>query len=106
MYIETREDPPVVKASGLAKGKGVIVPQSTGEALEAIDRIMIKREFGDAGRTVVVEERLEGHEASVLALVDGRTIYVLEACQDQTLGERHRTQHRRHGRVLPRRHHR
>ncbi len=82
MYIETREDPPVVKASGLAKGKGVIVPQTMAEALDAIDRIMIKREFGDAGRSVVVEERLEGHEASVLALVDGRTIYVLEACQD------------------------
>ncbi|MBX3408207.1 MAG: phosphoribosylamine--glycine ligase [Phycisphaeraceae bacterium] len=88
MYIETREDPPVVKASGLAKGKGVIVPQSTAEAIDAIDRIMIKREFGEAGRTVVVEERLEGHEASVLALVDGRTIYVLEACQDhKRLGE-------------------
>jgi phosphoribosylamine--glycine ligase len=82
MYIETREDPPVIKASGLAKGKGVIVPQTAAEALAAIDRIMIKREFGDAGKTVVVEERLEGTEASVLALVDGRTIYVLEACQD------------------------
>ncbi len=82
MYIETREEPPVVKASGLAKGKGVIVPQTAAEALAAIDRIMIKREFGDAGKTVVVEERLEGTEASVLALVDGRTIYVLEACQD------------------------
>lgn len=82
MYIETREDPPVIKASGLAKGKGVIVPATMAEALAAIDRIMIKREFGDAGKTVVVEERLEGTEASVLALVDGRTIYVLEACQD------------------------
>ncbi len=81
-YIETREDPPVIKASGLAKGKGVIVPQTAAEALAAIDRIMIKREFGDAGKTVIVEERLEGTEASVLALVDGRTIYVLEACQD------------------------
>lgn len=88
MYIETREEPPVVKASGLAKGKGVIVPQSMAEALDAIDRIMIRKEFGDAGRSVVVEERLEGTEASVLALVDGRTIYVLEACQDhKRLGE-------------------
>ncbi len=81
-YVESREDPPVIKASGLAKGKGVIVPGSMAEALAAIDRIMVKREFGDAGKTIIVEERLEGHEASVLALVDGRTIYVLEACQD------------------------
>ncbi len=88
MYIETREEPPVVKASGLAKGKGVIVPQTMAEAMAAIDRIMVKKEFGDAGKSVVVEERLEGHEASVLALVDGRTIYVLEACQDhKRLGE-------------------
>ena len=52
------------------------------EACEAVDRIMIKREFGDAGATVVIEERLKGREASVLALVDGRTIYTLEPCQD------------------------
>jgi phosphoribosylamine--glycine ligase len=81
-YLESRETPHVVKASGLAKGKGVIVPASLAEALDAVDRIMVKREFGDAGATVVIEERLTGPEASVLALVDGRTIYVLEPCQD------------------------
>lgn len=81
-YVQTREDPPVIKASGLCKGKGVIVPGSIDEALKALDRLMVKREFGEAGRTVVVEERLEGPEVSVLALVDGRNIYVLEPCQD------------------------
>ena len=81
-YVETREDPPVIKASGLAKGKGVVVPESIPEALKALERIMVKLEFGEAGRTVVVEERLEGREVSVLALTDGRTLYVLEPCQD------------------------
>lgn len=81
-FVETREDPPVIKASGLAKGKGVVVPRTIPEALEALDRMMVRLEFGDAGRTVVVEERLEGREVSLLCLVDGRTIYVLEPCQD------------------------
>ena len=81
-YVETREDPPVIKASGLCKGKGVIVPATLAEALSALDRIMNKLEFGEAGRTVVVEERLEGPEVSIMALVDGRSIYVLEPCQD------------------------
>lgn len=81
-FLESRTSPYVVKASGLAKGKGVIVPSTQEEALAAIDRIMIKKEFGEAGNTVVVEERLKGQEASVLALVDGRNIFVLEPCQD------------------------
>lgn len=81
-YVETREEAPVIKASGLCKGKGVIVPTSVAEAVAALDRIMNKLEFGEAGRTVVVEERLEGAEVSVMALVDGRNIYVLEPCQD------------------------
>jgi phosphoribosylamine--glycine ligase len=72
----------VIKAAGLAKGKGVIVPATLGEAVEALDRIMVQRVFGDAGKEVVIEERLEGTEVSVLALVDGRSIYVLETCQD------------------------
>lgn len=87
-YVETREDPPVIKASGLAKGKGVVVPETLAEAVEALERMMLKLEFGEAGRTVVVEERLEGTEASVLNLVDGRNIYVLEPCRDhKRLGE-------------------
>src|SRR5688572_26758083 len=64
-WLKSREQPPVVKAAGLAKGKGVIVPASVGEASEAIEQIMVKRVFGDAGRTVVLEERLSGPEVSV-----------------------------------------
>ncbi len=81
-YLDSRQEPPVIKAAGLAKGKGVFVPATKEEGVAALDRIMVKREFGDAGRTVVIEERLKGREVSVFALVDGRSIYVLEACQD------------------------
>ncbi|TVS20281.1 MAG: phosphoribosylamine--glycine ligase [Planctomycetaceae bacterium] len=74
--------PLVVKADGLAAGKGVIVCQRRDEVLEAIDRIAFHREFGDAGDQIVIEERLEGPEASVLAITDGRTILTLPAAQD------------------------
>lgn len=76
------ELPPVIKAAGLAKGKGVIVPSTFKEAYEAIDRIMVAKEFGEAGSRVVIEERLEGPEVSVLAIVDGHNILVLPPCQD------------------------
>lgn len=82
MFLESRTEPHVVKACGLAKGKGVFVPSSQAEAAEALERIMFKKEFGDAGKTVLIEEKLKGREVSVFALVDGRTIYVLETCQD------------------------
>jgi len=81
-FVATRETGLVVKASGLAGGKGVVVCDEPAEALLALERIMVERCFGDAGKTVVVEERLEGPEISVLALVDDRTIYVLESAQD------------------------
>jgi phosphoribosylamine--glycine ligase len=81
-YLKTREEPPVVKAAGLAKGKGVVVPATIAEAAQAIDQIMVKKIFGEAGRTVILEERLQGTEVSVLALVDGKSIYILETCQD------------------------
>lgn len=81
-YIATRDTPQVVKAAGLAAGKGVIVCNEPYEALLAVEKIMGKRQFGDAGQTVVVEERLKGPEISVLALIDDRTIYVLETAQD------------------------
>src|SRR5690606_26789537 len=76
------ETPVVVKASGLAKGKGAIVCDDAAEAVEALQRCMVKKEFGDAGAVVVVEERLVGQELSVLALVDGRSIFVLDPAQD------------------------
>jgi len=82
-YIETREYQVVVKADGLAAGKGVIVCSNTEEALTAIDRIMVKEEFGRAaGRQVVIEKRLEGQELSILALVSGRGLMVLQPTQD------------------------
>jgi phosphoribosylamine--glycine ligase len=87
-YVETRDEPQVIKAAGLAKGKGVIVTSTNEEALDALDRIMVQREFGAAGDQVIVEERLEGPEVSILALVDGRNFLILDSCQDhKRLGE-------------------
>jgi phosphoribosylamine---glycine ligase len=82
-YIETREYPVVVKADGLTAGKGAIVCSTNQEALAAINRIMVREEFGRAaGRQVVIEKRLDGEEVSILALVSGRTIVPLQATQD------------------------
>lgn len=81
-YVQSREEMPVIKASGLAAGKGVILPDTLDEAIEALAQIMKQRVFGSAGETVVIEERLSGPEVSIFALVDGRNIYVLEPCQD------------------------
>lgn len=81
-FVETRENGLVVKASGLAAGKGVFVCKEPAEALVALEQIMVGRAFGAAGDTVVVEELIKGEELSVFALVSGRTIYVLETAQD------------------------
>jgi len=81
-YIDSREEPVVVKASGLAAGKGVVVCDTRAQAEDAIERIMRQREFGEAGSTIVIEEKLSGQEVSVLALTDGRAIWVLDPCQD------------------------
>ncbi len=81
-YVASRDKGLVVKASGLAAGKGVFVCPDPSEALLALERVMVDREFGDAGNTVIVEELLKGPELSVLALIDGQTIYMLETAQD------------------------
>src|SRR5580692_1778077 len=82
-HIETRDYPVVVKADGLAAGKGVVVCKNSAEAVQAVRRIMTDAEFGDkAGRRIVVEKRLEGEEVSALALVSGRTFLLLPPCQD------------------------
>jgi len=87
-YLESRESTHVIKAVGLAGGKGVVVPSSLAEALDAVDRMMVRREFGPAGERILIEEKLEGPEVSVFALVDGRNFYILDACQDhKRLGE-------------------
>lgn len=81
-YIESRETGMVVKAAGLAKGKGVYVCDNQEEALKAVSDIMEKKIFGDAGNQVIIEEKLQGQELSVLALVDGKNIYTLAPAQD------------------------
>ena len=80
-YIRACPHKVVVKASGLCAGKGVVVAESAEEAAAAA-RDMLGGSFGDAGREVVVEERLEGEEASVLAFSDGKTVVPLPAAQD------------------------
>lgn len=81
-YIATRDEPVVVKAAGLAKGKGAIVCDDPADAILAAENMLVKGVFGDAGRCIVVEERLYGREVSLLAVVDGRTSYLLEPAQD------------------------
>ncbi|KAF2238492.1 phosphoribosylamine--glycine ligase [Viridothelium virens] len=81
-YLETVDHPVVIKASGLAGGKGVIIPSSKDEAQEALTDIMLKSEFGAAGEEVVIEEFLEGNEISILSFSDGITIKSLPPAQD------------------------
>ncbi|MGB7582338.1 MAG: phosphoribosylamine--glycine ligase [Sedimentisphaerales bacterium] len=81
-YIASRDEPVVVKAAGLAKGKGVIVCDEPSDGILAAEKIMVDRIFGSAGDKVVVEDKLIGEEASILAFVDGRSIYVMESAQD------------------------
>ena len=87
-YLNSLTSRVVIKASGLAAGKGVIIPSSTSEAVDALRSMMVDREFGDAGDEVVIEEYLEGPEISVLAFSDGYTIVPLPAAQDhKRIGE-------------------
>ncbi len=81
-FLESRDERHVVKATGLAAGKGVLVPDSLDQAVAFVNECMVAKRFGEAGTTVLIEEMLEGPEVSVLALVDARTIYVLETAQD------------------------
>ncbi|MDR2114809.1 MAG: phosphoribosylamine--glycine ligase [Planctomycetaceae bacterium] len=77
-----RDIPFVVKADGLAAGKGVFVCSDQAEAVDAIERITKNREFGSAGDRIILEERLNGQEVSVLAITDGATILTLQPAQD------------------------
>jgi len=76
------KEPPVVKADGLCAGKGVVVAESHQEALQAAERMLTGVAFGDAGRCVVLEQRLQGAEASIHAICDGDRAVVLPAAQD------------------------
>lgn len=81
-YIEKKGAPIVVKADGLAAGKGVIVAATVEEAKDAVDLIMKDQAFGEAGKKVVVEKCLKGEEASFIAFTDGKTILPLPTSQD------------------------
>jgi len=81
-YAKGKGAPLVVKADGLAAGKGVIICRSVDEALSALDLIMVQKAFGAAGGKVVVEEFLEGEEASFLAFTDGEAVLPLPTSQD------------------------
>jgi phosphoribosylamine--glycine ligase len=81
-FVRTRGAPIVVKAAGLAKGKGVSVCYQIEEAIAAIENIMRDKAFGEAGARVVIEEKMNGPECSILAFVDRKSIYVMETAQD------------------------
>ncbi|MFH0790655.1 MAG: phosphoribosylamine--glycine ligase [Candidatus Omnitrophota bacterium] len=81
-YIEARKAPCVIKADGLAGGKGVVVAKTTDEAKQAVDLMMRDKAFGKAGERIIVEECLEGQEASILVLTDSREVIALASSQD------------------------
>ncbi len=81
-YLETAEMPIVLKADGLALGKGVLICQTREEALAGVDELMLDKKFGSAGNTIVVEEFLTGREVSVLSFVDGKTIRIMTSAMD------------------------
>lgn len=81
-YLDSVKFPVVIKASGLAAGKGVIIAENKNEAIETIEKIMEKKIFGASGNTIVIEEYLEGEEVSVLAFTDGKDFVPLLPSQD------------------------
>ena len=81
-HLKTCASPMVIKASGLAAGKGVLLPETIDEGLTALKEIMLDAEFGDAGSEVIIEERLSGEEVSLLAFCDGRNLSPMPPSQD------------------------
>ena len=81
-YLKNADFPIVLKADGLALGKGVLICQSLDEALSGVSTIMEEKKFGEAGSTLVVEEFLTGREVSVLSFTDGKTIQLMSSAQD------------------------
>ena len=81
-YVETSSYPVVVKADGLALGKGVIICDTYEQAVDALRQIMVDKKFGVAGSRVVIEEFIEGPEVSVLSFCDGNTILPMASAQD------------------------
>lgn len=81
-YLETSKYPIVLKADGLALGKGVLICNTKEEALDGVKTLMLDKQFGSAGNTIVVEEFMTGREVSVLSFVDGNTIKIMTSAQD------------------------
>jgi phosphoribosylamine--glycine ligase len=81
-YVLKQSNKLVVKADGLASGKGVMVCTNSAEAIDAIDKIMVKKEFGKSGNSIIIEDKLIGNECSFIALCDGETIIPMASSQD------------------------
>ncbi|MGI0018793.1 MAG: phosphoribosylamine--glycine ligase [Nitrosotalea sp.] len=81
-FAKSVDYPLVVKADGLAAGKGVIVCNTSSDAVDAIEKILVQKNFGDAGSKIILEERIDGVEASFIALSDGNTAYSMATSQD------------------------
>lgn len=81
-YLETAKMPIVLKADGLALGKGVLICNNLEEAKEGVKSLMLDKQFGSAGSRIVIEEFMTGREVSVLAFVDGKTIRIMTSAQD------------------------
>ena len=81
-YLETAKFPIVLKADGLALGKGVLICNTLEEAKDGVKSIMLDKKFGTAGNTMVIEEFMTGREVSVLSFVDGKTIKTMTSAQD------------------------
>ena len=81
-YLKTAPIPIVLKADGLALGKGVLICNTREEALEGVKTLMLDKQFGKAGDTIVIEEFMTGREVSVLSFVDGKTIKIMSSAQD------------------------
>lgn len=87
-YLDNIDYKVVIKADGIAAGKGVLIPENLQEAKEALKTIMVEKQFGDAGNKVVIEEFLEGQEISILTISDGYSYFNLPAAQDhKRIGE-------------------
>lgn len=81
-YLETADYPIVLKADGLALGKGVLICNTREEAQDGVKTLMLDKKFGSAGNTIVIEEFMTGREVSVLSFVDGNTIKIMSSAQD------------------------
>lgn len=87
-FIKSAAMPIVVKADGLAAGKGVIIAKDQDEAVEAVEKVMVEKTFGEAGNKVIIETFLEGQELSVMAFCDGKNIQIMPPSQDhKQIGE-------------------